>query len=108
MPGHMRGARAVAKPKNAGKTLKRVFNYIVEYKVRFLLVVLAIIISAGAKIAGTSLLQMIIDNYLTRLIREGYQPEVRDGFIKTLGAMGVIYLFGMLSTYAYSTRRTGQ
>lgn len=102
MPEPMRGPRAVAKPKHTGKTLKRVFNYIAAYKARFLLVVLTIIISVGAQIAGTALLQKIIDNYLARLVKGGFQPEVWDGFIKTLGVMSAIYLCGMLSTYAYS------
>jgi ATP-binding cassette, subfamily B, multidrug efflux pump len=103
MPGPMHEAsRGVVKPKNAGKTLKRIFNYIAEYKIRFSFVILAIIISAGAQIAGTALLQRVIDNYLTRLVKSGFQPAIMAGFIKTLGIMCVIYLFGALSTYVYS------
>jgi ATP-binding cassette subfamily B multidrug efflux pump len=102
MPGPMHGAKLVTKPKNAGKTLKRVFHYIAAYKLRFLLVVVAIFISAGAQIAGTALLRKIIDNYLIRFSQAGVQPALPAGFIKTLGIMGAIYLLGALSTYAYS------
>ncbi len=98
----MDGAKGVAAPKNMAKTLKRMIRYIAEYKGSFGLVVLAIVISAGAQIAGTALLQSIIDQYLSRFGQVGYQAELMRGFVKTLGIMGAIYLLGVLSTYAYS------
>ncbi|HBF35777.1 MAG TPA: multidrug ABC transporter ATP-binding protein, partial [Firmicutes bacterium] len=102
MPGPMDRGKVVAKPKNALKSLKRIFNYIGQYKGRFTLVVLAIIVSAGAQITGTALLQKVIDNYLAKLVRLGYQPAIMSGFIKTLVLMGMIYFLGMLATFAYS------
>ncbi len=102
MPGPMHRGKVIAKPKDVMKSLKRIFDYIAEYKFRFSLVVLAIIISAGAQVAGTALLQRVIDNYLTKLVKDGFQVAVMNGFIKTLFLMGSIYLFGILSTYVYA------
>jgi ATP-binding cassette subfamily B protein len=94
--------KVIAKPKNIMKSLKRIFGYIAEYKVRFSLVVLAIIISAAAQVAGTALLQRVIDNYLTKLVGNGLHSAVIGGLIRTLFLMGSIYLLGIISTYVYA------
>lgn len=101
MPGPMSGSRPGAKPKNAGKTLKRIFCYMTEYKWQLLVVVLGISISAGAQIIGTSFLKSIIDEYI-RPLSGNYNTELLQGFINTLLLMGGIYLLGVISAYVYS------
>lgn len=101
MPGPMSGARPGAKPKNAGKTLKRIFSYMTEYKWQLFVVVFGISISAGAQIIGTSFLKSIIDEYI-RPLTGNYNTELLQGFINTLLLMGGIYLLGIIFAYLYS------
>lgn len=102
MPRPMHNTKAVSKPKNVWKTLKRIFAYIGEYKLMFLLVVVSIIISATAQIIGTALLQRIIDNSLIPILKKGCSNTLMTGFIKTLIVMGLVYILGTIATYAYS------
>ncbi len=101
MPGPMSGSRPGAKPKNAGKTLKRIFSYMTEYKWQLLVVVIGISISAGAQIIGTSFLKSIIDEYI-RPLSGNYNAALLQGFLNTLLLMGGIYLLGVISAYVYS------
>ncbi len=96
--GPMRGP--VRKPKDAKKTLLRIFRYMGPYKFLLLLVVLFIIISAGADVAGTYFLKPVINEYVVPFI--GQKQVDLSGFIKVLCLMGSIYLAGVLSSYAYN------
>ena len=44
--------RGVQKPKDAAKTIKRLFSYMTHFKVLWVFVVLCVILDAGANIAG--------------------------------------------------------
>lgn len=101
MPGPGRNQKPGAKPKNAGKALKRIFSYMAEFKVRLVLVVIAICFSAGAQIVGSSFLKVIVDSYIAPLTKK-YDSVLFSGFVKTLIFMAGIYLLGVISTYAYS------
>ncbi|MBR7164592.1 MAG: ABC transporter ATP-binding protein [Clostridia bacterium] len=96
--GPMRGL--VRKPKDAKKTLLRIFRYMGSYKFLLFLVVLFIIISAGADVAGTYFLKPVINEYVVPFI--GQKQVDLSGFIKVLCLMGSIYLAGVLSSYAYN------
>lgn len=101
MPGPMSGSRPGAKPKNTGKTLKRIFLYMAECKWQLIVVVLGISISAGAQIIGTSFLRSIIDEYI-RPLSGNYNAALLKGFLNTLLLMGGIYLIGVIAAYVYS------
>jgi ATP-binding cassette subfamily B protein len=101
MPGPTNGVKPGAKPQNAGKSLKRILGYMTEYKLQLILVIAGIAVSSGATIIGTSFLKKMIDQYI-RPLSEHYSKDLFSGFVKTLILMAVIYLFGVLSTYAYS------
>lgn len=101
MPGPMSGSRPGAKPKNTGKTLKRIFLYMAECKWQLIVVVLGISISAGAQIIGTSFLRSIIDEYI-RPLTGNYNAALLKGFLNTLLLMGGIYLIGVIAAYVYS------
>lgn len=101
MPGPMRDNKPGAKPKNVSKTLKRIFGYMAEYKFLLALVLLAIVFSSLAQIIGTSFLKSVIDDYIEPMLKQ-YDSALMQGFIQTLIIMAFIYLFGALSTYAYS------
>ena len=89
-----------ARPQNARKTLARLFRYMESYHLQIVLVVLFIIISSGASIAGTYFLQPLIDNYILPLI--GQQNPDLSGFLGMVGIMALVYLIGAASTYLYN------
>lgn len=100
MPGPGSNKPAMAKPKNAGKTLKRIMSYMSEYKLKLIFVAMAIIISSGAGVAGTYFLKPIINKYIVPFI--GQQDPDLSGFIGIISIMGIIYLSGIAATYAYN------
>lgn len=102
MPGPMHKQKPGAKPQNTGKTLKRIFGYLGNFKFRFCLVLVAIVISTSAQIVGTTLLQRIIDNALMPMLQNGISSTLMASFVRMLMIMGVVYLMGALCTYAYS------
>ena len=94
-----RGGSKFRRPKNAGAAIARVFKYVSEYKVRMVLVIIGIIVSAAANIAGTYLLTPIINNYIIPLI--GKQNPDLSGLVRILVLMGGIYLAGVICMYMY-------
>jgi ATP-binding cassette subfamily B multidrug efflux pump len=97
-PGH-RGRMAMAKPQNAKKTVKRILSYMDGYGFQLALVIVGIIISAAAGIAGTYFLKPLINIYIVPFI--GHENPDFSGFIGMLTLMGGIYLAGALSSYIY-------
>ncbi len=101
MPGPGRGYKPGAKPKNTAQTIKRLFGYMSEFKGLFALVVVFIAFSSIAGIIGTSFLQTVIDDYLTPLIADPSNSELKAEFVGSLVRMLVIYIIGALCTYGY-------
>jgi ATP-binding cassette subfamily B protein len=92
------------KPKlstNSLKTLKRLLGYIFkEYKFTFFMVVVTIIISSLANVAGTLFLRNLIDDYIAPLLNKS---ELNFGpLLKAILTIGLIYYVGVISTYVYS------
>lgn len=99
-PGHGPNTKPMAKPKNAGAALKRIFSYMSEYKLRIAVVVIAIIISSSASVIGTYMLKPLIDNYIEPFI--GQENPDMTGLVKMLGIMSVIYLLGAFSSWVFN------
>lgn len=93
-----RNAHPGAKPEQTFGTLKRIFSYMYGFKVQLILVVIGIILSAGAGIAGNYLLKPLIDNIEESLTLGKWD---KNGFIGILTVMGAIYLLGALSSLFY-------
>lgn len=89
------------KPKNAKKTLNRIFGYMLRRKLTLVLVVIFVILSSSAGIAGTYLLKPII-NGLEPLISKTPSRAEFLGFTQKLLLLALIYGAGALCTYAYS------
>ncbi|MBE6856078.1 MAG: ABC transporter ATP-binding protein [Ruminococcus sp.] len=89
----------VAKPQNVFKTFKRIFSYMYGFKLQLVLVVVGIVLSAGAGVAGNYLLKPLIDNYIEPFI--GKENPDLSGFLSILAVMGGIYALGALSTFFY-------
>lgn len=98
--GGMRGGpRVVGKVgKPDMKTVKRLLSYIfTNYKGRFFLVLVCIILSSLAGVAASLFLETLIDDYITPLI--GVKGPDFAPLFKVLCVMAVIYVVGMVSTY---------
>lgn len=92
------------KPKLSGnslKTLKRLLGYILkEYKFTFFMVVVTIIISSLANVAGTLFLRNLIDDYIVPLLNQS-APDFGP-LLKAILTIALIYYIGVISTYVYS------
>lgn len=93
--GHRRGP--AGKPKNVRQTLKRLFSYMGGHSILLIPVMLCVLISSGAMIAGTYMLKPALNNYIIPLI--GHQNPDLTQFIKLLVTMAVIYLAGVVAGY---------
>ena len=81
-------------------TAKRLLKCITSrYKKQLILVVIAIIVSSVANVAGSLFLKTLIDDYIEPLLLE--PNPVFTGLLKAIGMMGTIYLVGVISTYVY-------
>ena len=67
--------KVMAKPKNTKKTILRLIEYMGSYKGLLVLVFFAVIISAGAGVAGDSLLKPVINNYIIPLFNRVQNGE---------------------------------
>lgn len=90
----VRGTKPVRKPKNAGKTIKRILKYLLDYKIQLIIVAFGIIFSSTASIAGTFLLKPVINNLTT--------TKDISALIRTLITMGCFYALGIIGTYTYN------
>ncbi|MBE7022102.1 MAG: ABC transporter ATP-binding protein [Ruminococcaceae bacterium] len=89
----------VRKPKDAKKTLRRILSYMGKFKWQLSVVIVCIILSASANVAGNYLLKPVINDYIVPFI--GQKDVDLSGFIRMLSMMAGIYLAGAFSTYLY-------
>ncbi len=100
MPGPGRNRKAIAKPKNVGKILKRLIKYMSMYRFRLIIVGALIIISSLAGVAGNYFLKPVINNYIVPYI--GKENPDLSGLVSILILMGAIYLVGVSASYIYA------
>lgn len=98
MPGPRR--MAMGKPKNTKKTISRILEYLSPYKARLVLVMIGILFSALAGVAGTYMLKPILNEYIVPFAATG--SAKLDGFLRMIVLLLCIYLIGALSSYMYS------
>ena len=82
------------RPKNTRRTLMQMLSYLGRHKWYMLIIALLVTVSASASILGTYLLKPVINNYII--------PGDIPGLVKMLILMGILYLCGALSCYAYN------
>ena len=83
-----------------GKVIKRLLGYLKGYRVRFILVLICIVVSAAASAISAMFIQIVIDNYITPMLGSN-NPDFTD-LLKMLLIMGVIFIIGALSGLAYN------
>ncbi len=88
------------KPQNAKKTLVRILSYLSDYKWKLIWVVIFVLLSSGAGIAGNYFLKPIIDEYIVPLI--GTENPDFSGLLQVLLTLACIYGIGALSIYLYN------
>ena len=87
--------------KSGLSSIKRIFKYITQnYKKEFIIVLICIVISSVASVAGSLFLQTLIDDYITPLLE--IDNPVYTGLLKMIGVLAVVYVFGIISGYLYN------
>lgn len=90
-----------ARPKELGKTAKRLLFYITEkYKIRLIFVVVCILISSMAGVASSIFIQILVDKFITPLLSVPH--PVFTGLFKAISVMAIIYLISLAATYIYN------
>ena len=99
-PNPNRKQHVAMKPENTGKTIKRILEYLRPYKLQLILVMLLVIVSSAASIAGTYFLKPLFNIYIIPLI--GKQNPDLSNFLEVIGLMAVIYAVGAAAAYGYN------
>lgn len=85
------------RPSDVKGIMKRIFSYMYGFKANFALVIIGIILSSVASVAGNALLTPLVNN-----IADGLQGDWdKSRFIIILIRMAVIYVVGALSSLLY-------
>ena len=84
-------------------TLKRLLKYItVDYKKTLIFVVICIVLSSIAGVAGSLFIEILIDDYITPLL--GVENPDFSGLLKVILVMAMIYLIGVFANFAYNRK----
>lgn len=105
-PGGGRGMAMGPRPKIEKGTFKRVFGYIIKnYKMKFILVAICIVISSITSVLGILSLKTIIDDYITPLI--GAENVDYTGLASFAGIVACIFLIGIITSFVYNRLMAG-
>lgn len=89
------------RPKFNMKTLKRLMSFILgPYKVLFSVVLVCIVISTVANVAGSLFIETLIDDYISPLLLQ--TNPVFDGLLRAILIMGCIYAVGVVASFLYN------
>lgn len=86
------------KPANMKQTIKTFLHYMGNHKFALLFVAILVVLSAGANLYGTYLLNPIIENYIL--------PHDYNGLLKAIVFMICMYLGGVICTAVYKQLMT--
>ncbi len=100
MPPVRQSKNAFRRPKNMRRTFSRTFSYFRAYRFQLVLVLIGIVLSAGANVAGTYMLRPIIDDYIVPWIGSA-EPDF-SGLIGQLAILFAMYTIGIGGAYLYN------
>lgn len=88
------------KAQNPKKTVRRLLGYMEAYRWTLAVVIVCILISAVAAVAGSKSLEYVVDDYIRPLL----QMERPDfgALLRFLCAMAAIYVAGIVSSFLYN------
>ena len=99
--GRQRGfATAAGGQKFKPGTVKRLMSYLEKHRLKLVVVVFCILISAAASVASSLFLQVLIDDYIQPLLMEA--APVFGGLVSIIGTMAAVFLAGVLASLFYS------
>ena len=93
----MKGPRKAKDPK---KTIARLLSYLKKYRTTMIIVVLCIVLSAGAMALSAASLGTLVDDYITPMLSQT-NPDYGP-LLKFLCIMAVIYVVGIGSSFLYN------
>ena len=89
------------KAKDGKKTLKRLLSTIFkDYKLHFFVVLIFIIISSLAGVAGSMFIETLIDDYITPMVKSSSRNFTP--LLRAIGCMALIYASGVISIFLYN------
>ena len=84
-----------------GRVLRRVLRYMLRYyKFQFLLVILCILVSAGATVAGATFPQTLVDDYILPMLSSGSRDF--SGLARDLVRLACLLILGIAAAYGYN------
>lgn len=95
---HNKGMAPAQKPKNIKAIIKRIFSYMYGFKLHFVLVVIGVVLSSVAGIAGNALLAPLINN-VEDACKTGIWNKAE--FFGILAVMAVVYAIGAFSSFLF-------
>ena len=98
--GPPRGVMMPGAAKGAGKSFRRLLSYMKKYWLQLILVLICILVSAVAGVAGSTFLQTLIDDYISPMLLNGSRDF--SGLASALIRLGVLYAAGILGTLFYN------
>ena len=92
--------RRTAKPQDTLGTIKRIFKYIMSFRLQMFLVFGLIVVSVAASVASAYFLKPLINDYILPLV--GIENPDFGNFIGMIAVMAIVYYSGALSSFIYS------
>ncbi len=87
-------------PQNAMGTLKRIMGYLKPYQIQLVIVLVSVLVSTGASVAGSYFLKPLINDYILPLV--GQQNPDLAPLAMMLLRIGVVYAVGVGAAYLYN------
>lgn len=81
-------------------TIRRLLSYLGAYRIPLILVVVCILISAGASVASALFIQTLIDDFITPMLLN--QSSDFSELLKAIATMSCIFAAGILATLIYN------
>ncbi len=100
IPENTPGSKKKKGPQSPVKTTKRLLTYFGKYKLRFIFVLVCIVISAIASVAGSVFIQSLIDDYITPMLSQAV-PDFTP-LLQSIIMLIVVFAFGVLATLMYN------
>ena len=82
------------KPADMNRTVGKLMKYLGKYKLKLIFVMICLIISSFAMVAGAYFLKPLVNDYII--------PGDFSGLMKMLVLLGMIYLLGSICSYGYA------
>lgn len=80
-------------------TIKRIFGYIFQYKLRVIAIVVCILVGAAAQAGSALFLQSLIDTYILPMVGES-NPDWAP-LLRAISLMGCLYVAGIVTSWAW-------